>query len=440
MSGFCGLDAVDLIEGYRSGKLDPRAVVEAHLAAIAAQDVALHSFITVAEASARSEAILSHERWLGGHPNGVLDGVPLAIKDNIDVAGMPCTAGVAAFSDRVPGEDAPVVATLRQQGAVILGKLNMHEGALGATTDNPTYGRCMNPVRYGYTPGGSSGGSGAAVAARLCTAALGTDTMGSVRLPASYCGVFGFKPSQGMIPTDGVVPLSRLLDSVGVLARSAADMALVTFALLHPRTQAEVPCGVTLTGLRVGVPRQLSDVAMQPDVAAAFERFVSVLAASGMRIVTLDLRDWRPGAARRAGLLVTEVEAADFYVRALGDELAGLSPSFTAALRHPSRVEPSRIAASYAVIDDIRVACATAFETVELIALPTAPQTSFPHDGPTPTNQAEFTALANFARAPAVSLPFAAPTLPIGMQLMAAAGRDDYLLAVVLGVARVLAQ
>lgn len=420
----------DLVQRYRTRRLSPVAVVESYLAAIAAQDGALRSFITVADASARAEATASRQRWAGHEPIGPLDGVPLAIKDNIDVAGLPCTAGVAAFRERVPTQDAPAIGSLRRHGAVILGKLNMHEGAFGATTDNPTYGRCMNPVRSGYTPGGSSGGSGAAVVARLCVAALGTDTMGSVRLPAAYCGAFGFKPSNDAISTAGVVPLSRTLDSVGVLARSVADMVIVASALLNLSAEPKPAHPASLAGLRVGVPQQVADVDMEPEIAAAFERFATALGASGMQIVSIDLSAWQPTQARRAGLLVTEAEAAPIYMELLGAELAGLSPGFANSLRYPSRIESSRVKAAFTTIEAVGRACIAAFDHVDLIALPTAPQTSFPHDGPVPVNQAEFTALANFSHTPAISLPFGTEPLPIGMQLLAAPGQDDFLLSV----------
>ena len=148
---------------------------------------------------------------------------------------------------------------------MILGKLNMHEGALGATTDNPVFGRCMNPVRPGYTPGGSSGGSAAAVAAGLCAGALGTDTMGSVRLPAAYCGVYGFKPSNDAVRSDGVVPLSFTLDCVGPLARSVEDLAILAHALLEQSRAVPSPkAAASVAGLRVGVPRQIDNVELAP--------------------------------------------------------------------------------------------------------------------------------------------------------------------------------
>jgi aspartyl-tRNA(Asn)/glutamyl-tRNA(Gln) amidotransferase subunit A len=423
------LGIAELAESYAGRQCNPVAVTDAYLTAIEAQDGALRSFITVARALARDEAEASKRRWEENRLRGMLDGVPIAIKDNIEVAGLPCTAGVGAFRERVPAQDAAVVTSLRQQGAILLGKLNMHEGAFGATSDNPVYGRCINPVRLGYTPGGSSGGSGAAVAAGLCVAALGTDTMGSVRVPAAYCGVFGFKPSNGSVSTEGVVPLSPTLDSVGVLARSATDMAIVTTALLQPASQPTAASPVSLAGVRVGVPRQISQIEFQPSIATAFEQFLAHLDAIGMIVVPLDLPCWHPGKVRRAGLLVTEAEAAAFYTNQLGPDLPGLSPGFAAMLRYPTQAGSERIAAAYETIDRVRRGCLDSFGEVDLIVSPTTPQTSFPHDSPTPPDQAECTALANFARAPALSLPFVADPLPIGMQLMAAPGKDEFLLS-----------
>jgi aspartyl-tRNA(Asn)/glutamyl-tRNA(Gln) amidotransferase subunit A len=151
--------------------------------------------------------------------------VPIAIKANIAVAGLPWTAGIAAYGDRVAAHDAACVAGLRDAGAVVLGLTNMDEGALGARGDNVFLGRCHNPHAPDFSPGGSSGGSAAAVAAGFCAAALGTDTIGSVRIPAACCGVFGHKPRQALIDRQGVVPLSPRFDHVGVLARSAQDSA-----------------------------------------------------------------------------------------------------------------------------------------------------------------------------------------------------------------------
>ena len=175
------------------GEITAEDATRAFLARIEARDGALRAFIRVMRDEALAAARASDERRRAGAGKGTLDGIPLAIKDNIDVAGVPTSGGIRHYRDGIAGEDAFVTRRLRDAGAVILGKLNMHEAALGATGDNPWFGRCENPHRAGYTPGGSSSGSGAAVAAGLAAAALGTDTLGSVRVPASYCGTRGLQ-------------------------------------------------------------------------------------------------------------------------------------------------------------------------------------------------------------------------------------------------------
>ena len=264
------LNADALQQAYAQGLCDPVAVTRAHLARIALRNPALHAFVHVCSDQALQQAHASAQRWASGQPLGPLDGVVMALKDNIDVVGMPCTAGTAAFAQRIPTRDAPIYQRLSAAGMVLLGKLNMHEAALGATTDNPVYGRCMNPLREGYTPGGSSGGSSAAVADHLCTLAMGTDTMGSVRIPAAYCGVMGMIPTRTRLPMDGIVPLSPTLDVAGPLARSGQDLAQVMACLLGinlgPAAQASV-----WRGLRVGILPQTSEVEMAPAVQAAWQ-------------------------------------------------------------------------------------------------------------------------------------------------------------------------
>ena len=177
MDALDSLSVAALGRAYRAGTLDPVVVTETLLAQVDRRNPALHAFITVSHARARADAQASRERFQAGRPLGPLDGIPIAIKDNVDVAGLACTAGSAALRDRIPAHDAPAAARLRAVGSVLLGKLNMHEGALGATTDNEAFGRCINPLHAGHTPGGSSGGSGAAVAAGLCSVAVGSDTI-----------------------------------------------------------------------------------------------------------------------------------------------------------------------------------------------------------------------------------------------------------------------
>jgi aspartyl-tRNA(Asn)/glutamyl-tRNA(Gln) amidotransferase subunit A len=211
------------MQQFAQGGMGPLAACEHYLARIALHNPALNAYLWVDAPRSLALARESQQRWAQGRPLSPWDGLPIAIKDNVDVQGWPCSAGTAADRDRRPTTDAPVVQQLRALGMVVLGKLNMHEGALGATNRNPTFGDCINPWRAGFTPGGSSGGSAAAVRAQLCAAAIGTDTMGSVRVPASYCGVTAYKPSAGVVSNAGVVPLCHMLDTVGWLTASVAD-------------------------------------------------------------------------------------------------------------------------------------------------------------------------------------------------------------------------
>jgi aspartyl-tRNA(Asn)/glutamyl-tRNA(Gln) amidotransferase subunit A len=199
------LPITELSRRIEACELDPRHLLNVYLERATGVGRALNCYLALCQESAQAEAEHAAARARRNARLGPLDGIPIAIKDNIDVAGVPTSNGFGG-PHPAASADAEVVRRLRAQGAVILGKLNMQEGALGAVNDNPHHGRTSNPFRDGYTPGGSSGGSAAAVAAGLCAAALGTDTGGSVRIPAAYCGQVGLKPSYGRVSARGVVP------------------------------------------------------------------------------------------------------------------------------------------------------------------------------------------------------------------------------------------
>jgi aspartyl-tRNA(Asn)/glutamyl-tRNA(Gln) amidotransferase subunit A len=216
-----------LVHFYEDRAITPVEATEAYLSRIERLDPAVGAFVHLDREGALAAAHESAARWRDRAPLSPLDGAAIAVKSNIAVAGLPWTAGAGAYRERIAETDAAAVAALKASGAVILGLVNMEEGALGAVTDNPWFGRTHNPWRRDYTAGGSSGGSAAAVAAGFCAAALGTDTLGSVRLPSAYCGVVGHKPTQGLVSAEGVMELSWTLDHVGVHARSVQDAALL---------------------------------------------------------------------------------------------------------------------------------------------------------------------------------------------------------------------
>ncbi|MEE3101494.1 MAG: amidase, partial [Pseudomonadota bacterium] len=328
----------------------------------------------------------------------------------------------------------------RAAGAVILGGVNLHEGALGATTDNAAFGRCVNPLGAGLTPGGSSGGSGAAVAAGLADLALGTDTMGSVRIPAAYCGICGAKPTAGLIGRSGLAYLAPTLDTVGPLTRRAAELwpALEALAGVDPDDPDARPArggwsarpDISLRGVRLGLPRQIEAVDCEPAVRAGLMRAVEAAKRLGARVVELDLHGWDPGRARRGGLLISEAEGAA-EMAALMDRQGAISDHLAALLAYGRDAGALRMVDAYARARAAAAACARGLAECDALLMPTAPQRAFPHGAPAPANQADFTALANFAGAPAVALPvpLEGETLPASVQLLGPAWSEARLTA-----------
>lgn len=364
-----------------------------------------------------------------------LAGTSFAVKDNIDVAGVPSHAGLRAMHAQPAARDATVVARLRAAGLHCLGKLNMHAVALGASNHNADFGDCTNPHRATHTPGGSSGGSGAAIAAGLCSIALGTDTMGSVRIPAAYCGVVGFKPSFESLPTDGLLPLCSLLDHIGILARCVQDV-VHAFAIIRDHDAGSATHRYTdataSDGLDFAVPatHDLATMGATTEVRDAFAAALPHLRAAGFRLHPVDLASYTFSPTRRAGLLLCEAELNHTLAATLAahrDEMPADLLTMLDFGRSRSAVDLAR--ATAAVVDAGRWLTRTVAPFDGLL-LPTAPQQAFAMDGPVPHHQADFTAMANMAGAPAISvpLPVGAGVLPIGLQLIGHRGHDTALL------------
>lgn len=265
-----------LVERLRARELSPREAVQSYLERIE-ETSSLNAFLSVRaeEALAEADAV----------PDGPLHGVPVAIKDVIDVAGARTTAASEILRHNVPDRDAESVARLRAAGAVVLGKLNTHEFAYGAATTSPHFGPARNPWSPDRICGGSSGGSGAAIAADLAAGTLGTDTAGSVRIPACYCGVTGLRPTTGLVPTHGVVPVSWTLDAVGPMARSAEDCSLLLSALV-PSYRQRLDGGAS--GLRIGAVEELFGRA-DPAVAACVHAAVDELRSLGASVERVEV-------------------------------------------------------------------------------------------------------------------------------------------------------
>jgi aspartyl-tRNA(Asn)/glutamyl-tRNA(Gln) amidotransferase subunit A len=292
------------------------ALTEGYLRRIERYDQELHAFVTVSGEIARAQAAAADEASRRGERLGPLHGIPVALKDNIDTAGVRTTAGSRFFADRVPSRDSEVARRLREAGAVLLGKTALHEFAYGATTQNPHHGACRNPWDRARIPGGSSGGSGAALAAGMCAVALGTDTGGSVRIPAALNGVSGLRPTLGRVSNRGVFPITWSFDTVGPMARSVADLAplLAVLAGFDPEDSSSVRRApdnylagleLDLEGMRVGLAGGFYAEDVDEENLAAIRAAAEVFERLGAVVEEVEL----PGAAEA-------FEAANQLVRA----------------------------------------------------------------------------------------------------------------------------
>ena len=342
---------------------------------------------------------------------GALAGLTVGVKANIAVAGMPWTAGCEVYRGRVAPKDAAVVAKLRAAGAAIIGMLNMEEAALGAKTDNPWFGKTQNPHKTGYTPGGSSGGSGSAVAAGLCDIALGTDTMGSVRIPAAYCGVYGFKPAQTSVSQEGLELAEEWLDCIGPLARSL-DLLESAARVMTDFGDGDAASGPLVTLAETGVDCELEVI----------EKFRDVIRLAGSEIAVAQLA--HPlSRIRFAGFIKTSKAMAAHFADAGQDKLS-------ANLQKLLTYGPKRSDADWA--EDQAILAETAQAVQDIVAkhaaiiLPTAPQGAFSHSEDAPANQADYTCLANIANLPAISLPMGVDDagMPLGLQIVGRTGHE----------------
>ena len=368
-----------------------------------------------------------------------LNGSTFAVKDNIDVQGIPSHSGLRALHARPAEQDAPVVARLKAAGMVCLGKLNMHAMALGATNHNTDFGDCYNPVRAGYTPGGSSGGSAAAVAAGLCGIALGTDTLGSVRIPAAYCGVVGFKPSFGALPVDGVMPLSRMLDHIGILARGVEDV-IAAFDIMTDKKATPNVNRLGDSWPNLALPADLDNLGLTDEVRRAFEQGMQRLQGAGYALHPVDFKQGDFAVIRKAGLLLCEAELCDTLSRTLANHRGDMPQDLLGMLDFISKRSAQDIGRAVATLVQGGQFLTQRVSPFDALLLPTAPHTSFAMNAAVPHNQADLTAMANMSGAPAISLPLpvAAGQLPIGLQLIGQRGADAQLLDIALTLEKCL--
>ncbi|HEY4010303.1 MAG TPA: amidase [Acidobacteriaceae bacterium] len=371
-------EASDLLQ---AGKVSSVELTQACLNRIAAANPRLNAFITITGPQALEAARQMDREQAQGKRRGPLHGVPIAIKDNIDTAGVRTTAASGVFKDRIPSEDAEVVRRLKLAGAVSLGKLNLHEFADGGTSDVSYFGAVHNPWALDHIPGGSSGGSAAATAADLCFGTLGTDTLGSIRMPSSYCGVVGLKPTYGRVSLRGVVPLSWTLDHLGPITRAVEDAAIMLNVLagydpFDPTTVNVAVPDYTLalraptSTLRLGVPRTPFFDALDPEVAAAVEAAIGVL-----RSLVASVQDTQLPAIPPFGPIIG-TESYAYHAKWLADS-PGLYQPFTrdrllSGANIPAATYADALRQTYLARRDI----VRAFSKVDLLITPTMRRTA----------------------------------------------------------------
>lgn len=445
------LSMAELAAAYRDGVLTPIDVTAAYLARIDRENAALGAYVTVA----RDRALDDTRRLLlgarGGGPRPPLFGVPVAHKDLLRTRGVVTAAGSRLYAGEVPSEDADLVRRLARAGAITLGKTNTHELGGGVTTINPFFGTTRNPRDPSRIPGGSSGGSAAAVVARLALIATGSDTGGSIRIPAALSGCVGFKPTFGLLPTHGLLGACPTFDHVGLLARSVDDLAQA-FAAVAPSPDGGPPAGDAprggdgsarsrgLKGLRVGVPRRLFFDDLTPAVALATTRALDTIAAAGAVA-----RDVDAGVTADTyttlfdPIAVSEIRAT--YLGAWRARPDAFSRDFATVFDGP-RIDDRDLARALAARDAFERRIDGLFEDVDVLALPTVPVTAPRIDGPIDGMRILRNTWAwNAARTPALSLPCGvdAEGLPVGLQLVGRRGADRALLTAAARIAPLVA-
>jgi len=427
----------ELGRAIRSGRLSAESATRECLDRIAERNPTINAYVTVLADEAIAQARQADAELARGHDRGPLHGVPLSLKDIIDMRDVPTTAATRVRAGHVAGHDSPVVTRLREAGAVLLGKANLHEFAFGTTNEDSAFGPVRHPLDPNRSPGGSSGGSAASVLDGMAYASIGTDTGGSVRIPSAACGLVGLKPTFGEVPLDGIVPLSNTMDHVGPLCRSVEDAASVYDTLCgrppHRRSAR------SLQGLRIGVLRGYFTALLDPQVAAAFDSACARLAGAGAILGDAEIphaSDIAPiylhivlseAAALHAKTLDSHADAytpnvrirlemgryilAEDYVRALRGRQILIEEVDARLHRHDVLLLPS-LAVPAVRLGAVAIKIGAVEEPVRNLTL-------------------RLTQLFNITGHPAITLPCGATTdgLPIGAQLVGARNQTDALLS-----------
>ena len=359
-----------------------------------------------------------------------IDGELFVVKPNIRVESFPYTGGIKEYESSISLTDDPIISNIKNNGGIIIASTNMDEAAFGGDTSSSFYGRCINPINKNLSVGGSSGGSAAAISAGIVKYSIGTDTMGSVRIPASYCGVVGYKPSSLICSNRDLILLSNTYDTIGFMSNKVTNISNIC-VLINSLNYKKNEIKIKNKEIKCIVPTQVLEGEIKPNVIKDFKFTISKLKKNNINIVIKNLDFWSPNYHRKALLKIVEHEGAQNLNELINNDKSQITDNLRKNLLYGKNIKSKDIKTLKYELKKLKNKIELLFEDYDLIITPTTPQNSFNISHNTPENQANFTCLANIADLPSLCLPFYSKNKqPSSLQLISSNMNDDFLIEI----------
>ena len=359
-----------------------------------------------------------------------IDGELFVVKPNIRVESFPYTGGIKEYESSISLTDDPIITKIKNNGGIIIASTNMDEAAFGGDTSSSFYGRCINPINKNLSVGGSSGGSAAAISAGIVKYSIGTDTMGSVRIPASYCGVVGYKPSSLICSNRDLILLSNTYDTIGFMSNKVNNISNI-YLLINFLNYKKSEIKIRNKEIKCIVPIQVLEGEIKPNVLKDFKFTISKLKKNNINIVIKNLDFWSPNYHRKALLKIVEHEGAQNLNELIDNDKSQITDNLRKNLLYGKNIKSKEIQTLKFELNKLKNKIELLFEDYDLIITPTTPQNSFNISDKTPENQANFTCLANIADLPSLCLPFYSKNKqPSSLQLISSNMNDEFLIEI----------